>query len=95
MLDLIFTLAPFVLAWRLTGWPGKHRHGFVNFLGVVLMLLSATLLLRLVIFGNLPPLLAPSLPAMTTEETLEICAFTAAIGMITMLTHLFFMRERD
>ncbi len=95
MADLIFVLAPFVLAWRLTGWPTRHPRALVNYLGLSLMLLGASLLLRLAIFGSLPPVHDPQLPAVSVMETVEICGFTAAIGLITMLVHLFFMREEQ
>jgi hypothetical protein len=52
--DVIFVLAPFVLAWRLTGWPTRHPRALVSYLGPSLMLLGASLL-RLAIFGSLPP----------------------------------------
>lgn len=94
MVDFIFVLAPFFLAWWLTGWPGKANPVAVKTAGLGFLFFGASMLLRLVILGRQMPAGKYSDRLMTTGGTVGFCLFIAAVGIVVLLAHSCFAKRR-
>ncbi len=93
MLDFIFVMAPFVLAWWLTGWPGKSNPAAVKAAGWSFVLFGISMLLRLVVLGRRLPAHKYSDQLMTTWGSLGFCVFMIVAGGVVLLVHSYFANK--
>ncbi len=90
MLDFLFVLTPFTVAWWKAGWPGKSDPAAVRMAGLSFVFFGASMFLRLVVFGRQMPAGKYTERMMTTSGTIGFCVFIAAVGASILFAHHYF-----